>query len=634
MSRRGEKVSLSGAIKNVDSNLKRADIEQKGGTNRHPVLEDYLSGNSALVSIGHSAAYRDMIKEATFDSAENLEQRAGIGRGGTTRIAPEIYSPLYQFANLNLPRDRVTMNAWNRAFYQTNPYVKNAISLHSTYPISKLNIKCKDPKIEKFFNDMAEDINLTDTLYSLALEYWVNGEAFVFAEFDADNGVWSRLIVQNPDYIVLKRAMVAGDPLVFLKPDATLQRIATSTNPVDARLRQQIPEEMLRYVRKGAPIPLDNFNISHLKLLSHPYDIRGTSVIVSIYKDLMLYDKIRESKFAQADMMINPITLVKIGGNAEGEYRPSPADLEHWRHVFEEAEYDKNFKIFTHQGVDVQRVGFSGAVLDVQSDLEFIVKNIMVGLMIPPALLDQEWASYSSASVGLEVLRDRYMSFRNVIKQWLERKIFAPISKVQEFYEIKNGRRQLLIPEIEWNKMNLYDLDSYTNVIMQLNQANPPKVSRNTLYRSLDLNYEEEQKRIRKEMIDDIKLNKELQIISQKSLSEIRSIDPDDDAPVLEEPSQTLLPGQLPGAGGAGAPGGDMGMGGGLGSGMGGGLGDMGGGLGDMGGGLGGDMGGGLGGAPPGGAPMGGAPTPTAAVEDDDKIIKESAEEDPKEDKS
>ena len=40
----------------------------------------------------------------------------------------------------------------------------------------------------------------------------------------------------------------------------------------------------------------------------------------------------RESKFAQADGMINPLTLL-LGGN---DYRPSQADLESFRHILEE----------------------------------------------------------------------------------------------------------------------------------------------------------------------------------------------------------------------------------------------------------------------------------------------------------
>ena len=45
------------------------------------------------------------------------------------------------------------------------------------------------------------------------------------------------------------------------------------------------------------------------------------------------------------------ITLVKVGGDT---YSPSPKDLEEWKEVFEEANGDTDFKIFTHQNVSIE----------------------------------------------------------------------------------------------------------------------------------------------------------------------------------------------------------------------------------------------------------------------------------------
>ena len=41
------------------------------------------------------------------------------------------------------------------------------------------------------------------------------------------------------------------------------------------------------------------------------------------------------SKFSQADNLVNPITLVSVGGSAEGEYHPTDEDLEKWRQTLE-----------------------------------------------------------------------------------------------------------------------------------------------------------------------------------------------------------------------------------------------------------------------------------------------------------
>ena len=469
----------------------------------------------------------DLEKTAASGGGGMSSARLNPSVGGTVKQAPEIYSPLFQMANLMLPRDRITMNSWNRNFYDTHPIVHNLINLHATYPINKINIKCKDRKIEQFFADMAEELDLVQVLQNIALEFWKTGEAFPYAELDESKGTWKSIVLQNPDYIHVKTSVLSGQPVISMRPDAALQRLVQSNNPADIQLRKQISEEVLYHVRKGNNIPLDNFHVSHLKLLSSPYDTHGTSIIVSIYKDLMLYDKLRESKFAQADNLVNPITLVSVGGAAEGEYHPSNEDLENWRQTMEAAQYDKDFKIISHAGVKIERIGASGAIMDITADMNFIVDNIFYGLMVPKAIITQEGAAFNSASIGLEVLKQRYESFRDMMSQWLTKKIFAPISEIQEFYEYDGGQKKLIVPEVEWNKMILYDMDNYISTLKGLADNN--KVSQTTLYKSLGLNMDQERRLIKDEMIKQTILAKELEIVQGMSLGALRALKTDED---------------------------------------------------------------------------------------------------------
>jgi len=480
----------------------------------------------------------------------------GGGGRGVDRAIPEIYSPLFQVANLNLPRDRMTMNAWNRNFFDTHPIVRNAITLHATYPISKINVKCKHRKVEQFFNDMAERIDLFDAIAGVAFEFWKMGEAFPYAELDENNGIWSSIVVQNPDYVTVKKSGVSNIPIISLRPDEILKKIVTSNHPSDIKMRQSIPDNIIHHIRKNEPIPLDNFNVSHLKMLSSPYDVRGTSIIVSCYKDLMLYDKLRECKFAQADSLVNPITLISVGGSGEGEFHPSDAQLEAYRQIFEEAQWDKDFKIVTHAAVKVERVGASGAILDTQNDFNFIRENLYAGLMVPKSIMDTEGTAYASASIGLEVLRTRYITFRNMIEKWLEKKIFAPISQIQGFFEYRNGEKVLIVPEIDWNHINLYDLNDYIQALGAYVEKS--QISVHTLYRSLGLNWEEEQRLIREEMVRGAIMAKEQNELKNMGLVELRALDPDEQI-IESNKEKEAVPGEQVGeAGEAGGEAGGM----------------------------------------------------------------------------
>jgi hypothetical protein len=499
--------------------------------------------------------------------AQSISSAGGMFRGihgDSVKQTPEVYSPLWLNSNLNLPRDRATINAWCRSFFALNPFVHNAICLHSTYPISKLNIKCPNKDIEKFFNDMIEEIDLMNICVQIAQEFWLLGEAFIYAELDESKGKWSRLLIQNPDFMIVKRTVVANEPIIMLRPDANLQKIIFSNRPSDVEQRKQLNQHIIDSVRRGENIPLDNFHVSHLARIISPYEIRGTGLPVCIFRQLMLFDKLRESKYAQADNMINPLTIVKIGS---ADYKPTFADLEAWRNVFEEAQYDKDFKIFTHEGVDVTRVGYGQGIYDISGDITQLVKEIYVGLQVPPVLMDGGAdTTYANGGVALDVLRQRYMQFRNMMSQWLKRKVFAPISKIQGFYDYSGGQKQLIVPEIDWNHMSLFDAGDYINSLVTLTQGTDEakRVSLHTLYRSIGLEFDDEARKMRKEAIQIAIAKKEKAALEAMDLNALRSLDDEDEIPEPEtqpgQPQDQTVPGETPGGGSPGGAMPDLGM--------------------------------------------------------------------------
>jgi hypothetical protein len=473
------------------------------------------------------------------------------GHADALKQAPEIYSPLWLTSNLNLPRDRATINAWCRAFFALNPFVHNAIQLHSTYPISKLNIKCPDKKIEKFFNDMIEELDLMNICVQIAQEYWLLGEAFVQTEYDANRGQWSRVFLQNPDYMVVQPNVVANEPIIMIRPDEHLKNIVKSNKPSDIEQRKQLPQYIVDAVKRGQNILLDNFMMSHLARKISPYEIRGTGLPVCIFRALCLYDKLYESKFAQSEDMVNPLTLIKIGGNGPDALHPTHADLESMRQQFEALSGDKNAKLFTHPDVTIERVGAGSGIYDISGDLDRLTKTILTGLQVPQVLMDGGAdTTYANGSVALDVLKQRYMQFRNTLSIMLRRKIFAPIAKIQGFWENKDGQKQLIVPDIDWNHMALFDTNDYIANLITLSTPTDPqkpgtvRVSMATLHRSLGLETVDENRKIRKEAIERAILEKEEESLKVMTLTELKALDEDSEIP--EPPAQAAAPGENP----------------------------------------------------------------------------------------
>jgi len=558
---------MSGGIPQVSA-LMAKSVSQFRRDNLSEEVRQGIFRDGSGPSIDEDGMTKNSVVSASVGVVKHAQIVSGGGnyRGGTGDVVkqtPEVYSPLWLNSNLNLPRDRATINAWCRSFYALNPFVHNAINLHSTYPISKLNIKCPNKEIEKFFNDMIEEIDLMNICVQIAQEFWLLGEAFVYAELNESQGKWGRLLIQNPDFMLVKRTVVASEPIIMLRPDENLKKIIFSNKPSDMEQKKQLNQHIIDSVKHGENIPLDNLHVAHLARRISPYEIRGTGLPVCIFRQLMLFDKLRESKYAQADNMINPLTLVKIGS---ADFKPTFADLEAWRNVFESAQYDKDFKIFTHEGVAVERVGYGSGIYDISGDITQIIKEIYVGLQVPPVLMDGGAdTTYANGGVALDVLRQRYMQFRNMMGMWLKRKIFAPISKIQGFYDYSNKEKQLIVPDIDWNHMSLFDAGDYINNLVTLTQGEgaQKRASLHSLYRSMGLEYQDEQRKIRKEAIQDAINAKEKLALTTMSLNELRTLDEDDEIPEPEAqpgqgaPGEAPLPGEAPPGG---LPGGlDMG---------------------------------------------------------------------------
>lgn len=157
--------------------------------------------------------------------------------------------------------------------------------------------------------------------------------------------------------------------------------------------------------------------------------------------------------------------------------------------------------------------------------------------------------------VALDVLKQRYSTFRNMISNWLRNKIFAPISQMNEFYEYVEGEKKLIVPDIDWNHMSLFDVDSYINILLQLTtgEGAAKRVSVHTLYKSLGLEWEDEVLRMRKENIQEVIFEKEKEALKKMDLNELRTISDDDEINEVdngeeggegEAPADGALPGE------------------------------------------------------------------------------------------
>jgi len=542
---------------------------------------------NSSVPQGHSSFYRKVASQRLVRNSQGFVKGASVfgygsgsgsvglppvalSSGQVSRMAMKPFSPLYQESNLMLPKDRKTMNAYNRHYYETDYWVGNIIDLHTYYPLGGFDIISKNKDLERVMIRAADRVDLLNVVLGVGLEYWVYGEAFPFLEWNKDIMMWDRATIFNPDLMEVRRTIFSDKPFITLIPDAELKRIVTSTHPADAILREQIPGPVLEYVLKGENIPLSPRSISHILKKTVPHDLRGTSIIQRIWKELMLRDAFREVLFVIAQNHITPLKIFRIGGVSK-EYYPTDDELAKWQEVIEEAQNDPNFSIITHEGLDVEYKGATGQVIDVTGYFEMIQNNVLTGLFAAKVMTTGEGPTYANSQVAYEILQKRYIYFRNVIERWLKNKFFLPISIMHGF---KNKEGGYDVPQIKWSRMDFNKDDAWRNKVIELNHPDRKLIADRTVVTELGFDYDEQQELIQ--------LERAAKISQREKAKEIAE-----------------------GGAASGLGGGLEGLGGGLG-GLGGGP-AFGGGLGGLGGGP--ELGGGLGGLGEG-PELGGAPIP------------------------
>lgn len=450
--------------------------------------QTHNSLNSRYATYAHSHSF---LKSNIVDKTNlpiHVQQKMTRAASANVKMAdPMFYHPLFETVNMMLPRDRRERNEWCRHFYRVEPIIATAIDMHTEFAISDFNITCKDNKIADFFNYMLFDkINIHELLLNIGLEYWKIGDVFPYGQLNETEGIWERFICYNPDFINITTSPLVSDPIIELIPTAELTNIVQGgARGVYAQIYNQLPEEIIMAVAKGENIPLDNRFVSHIAHKASPYEDWGTPIMMRCFKTLIYKDKLRSAQDAIANRHIMPLRVAKIG--QPGEPMPTQEDIDSFRDVLYQADGDPSFFLVYHYGLQFEYVGSSGHILPLNTEFDFIQKELMNGLGINEAMLNGEGPTYANAEVGFNTLAKRYMSYRLRLENWIKHKVLKPISEIQGFYEPENGEIQakymspkqrkisaarkdlrLIVPNIQWAQQDLTDNQSKMNLIQSL----------------------------------------------------------------------------------------------------------------------------------------------------------------------
>lgn len=459
------------------------------------------------------ASQSKYIKEKTagvdpFSTMQGNAMKGGVDVHQTP--ARRIYDPAVTYTNVMSPKSIKQRNRYYRNYFDNDEFVAAILEIHAELPYSDFELELDDPLIHREFTTCVDDLKLVTGLPGRTLEYNKIGEIILHHPFDESTGRFKHCIALNPDFVEVTHTPYIDNGYIYeLTPDNDLRRLINSTDPKDLVLKKKLPKEILNRVLTGQNIPLNNRDITHIARKASPYDARGRSILHRLLRLLQYEDKLREAQMTIADNFIYPLKMFLLGDKNVG-WIPSKEHMEAFSAMLEQANFDPNFALIYHYGVDVKYVTVADKLMNLSNEWDEINKKKAIALGVPQSFISGE-SGYASANVGLQTQLARYRAIRDTFEHGHIMRLFRILAENNEWYardkrEIVGNFRvkrtaaekaeRLLIPEIIWHKkLMMRDDQSYLAFLSNVYNQGKGPVSTITLLRAMGLDAKEELKR-------------------------------------------------------------------------------------------------------------------------------------------
>ena len=448
-------------------------------------------------------------------------KRMGYGSVSTNQLGAggNFYSPELSTDFLELPQSLDEQRNYYRFFYKTDPFVGQAIDLHTELPLSKIRLgmpRAKDRELAQqaldFCQGWSKKIGLLHRLIEIVHDYYLVGEVNIFVEDDSpdmpkeithelvrslgEDGKpveewleredateravrwtkknfhgWSAVRVLPPEQIHMESFPFTNEKIVELVPDSKTKDIVEKASMGDSqaeRIVNSMPNDVVSAIREGRNIPLNTDPdagsfVYYMSRKKSQYEPRGHSILERCIRTLVYRDKLRQAQTSIASRHMTPFRLVYAEDMDEH-------DTDALRDQVDLALQDPDYTIVTNFQVTWEEMGADQRLLELSSEYDLTDRQLYAGLGVTESLLSGE-SSYSGDRINLEVINTRYMLLREVLQDFIEEYVFKPMCKRMGFIEENDdGSENILYPTLSFTRLGLRDNSETFDALFNLYQ--------------------------------------------------------------------------------------------------------------------------------------------------------------------
>lgn len=424
---------------------------------------------------------------------------SAMGSGGN------FYSPELSTDFLELPQSLDEQRNYYRFFYRNDPFVGQAIDLHTELPLSRIRLGM--PKAENraiaeqaldFCVRWAKRVGLLHRMIEIVHDYHLVGEVFTFCEDTSPdmpedvtyeikreldkkgNPVekkvkredhverevawlkknykgWTAIRVLPPEQIHMESFPFTDQKLIQLIPDSKTKDLisrADMGDPSAKTVAKTMPEDVVKAIRSGDNIPLNTDPdagsfVHYMARKKSQYEPRGHSILERCIRTLVYRDKLRQAQTSIASRHMTPIRIVY----AEDM---DATDVEELRDQIDLALADPDYSIVANYQINWEEMGADSRLLNLDGEYELSNRQLYAGLGVTEGLLSGE-SSHSGERISLEVINTRYMLLRELLQDMVEENMLKPMCRRMGFIETKDGEDQVIYPTLSFTRLAIRD---------------------------------------------------------------------------------------------------------------------------------------------------------------------------------
>ncbi len=452
--------------------------------------------------------------------------------------------PLFYWRQNNLPYDfsqneeLAKVRSFCRLLYQTDPLIGSCVDIFSKFPVLGQELSCKDSKIEDFHGNLFFDedhLDYEEFLVDIGREYYTAGEAWPFATFNEDLGIWDDEELLNPDDIKVERSPFLKEPRYFIKLPWTIRQILQTRQPAWEynKLIKEYPE-LAAYTSENAFMPVSNILLRQLKFKGDTFNVRGVPLLTRAMRSLLQQEMLNTAMDAIADRLYTPLILCKLGASATDlgtsvPWIPTDDDLENFELALDAA-LAGDFRALIHNfAVEIEPVFGREQMPDLGPDFERIEDRVLQVFGLSRTFLQgaQGGQTYAADALNKELVTMLMTRYQRYLVRHVRQRALV-VAEAQEHYDYNehNGKRyvkmeeilvtdeetgekriqeqpKLLVPDLKFRTLNLKDEDTIREFMEALRASGVP-ISMKTRTRNLGIDLDEEIEESREEAIDQI----------------------------------------------------------------------------------------------------------------------------------